>query len=157
MDGNTITMIGIVITLILGVFPLYNYYFKKYPGKISFIKDKHFDLYKTLITNISDLEIKYQGNQIDKNKYLLRGYLINNGYCDITKEMIEQNLTITFKNKSKWLSSKVLSKSNNLGVKFKCIQEKLEIEFGLLRRNEFVHFEALIDICVNLRLNTNKC
>lgn len=146
MDINLgLTILGIIITIIVGIIGIILSLKNKYKGKLDLIIDNNTDLYDSVVKNIEDLKILYKNKPIEENMYLLKMFLINSGEKDLSKEMIEKNPVIDFGVNSIIHNTKVISKSSDLSIEPKIENNSIIIENGLIRCREYLYFETLVE------------
>ena len=143
--GLIITIVSTAFTLIFGIFAVYTFYFRRYPGEISCFYDEHINLHNSILKNLDDLKILYQGNEIGENMYLIKGVILNSGNKDITPSDVEQNLRLLLPTNGIWLDSKIISKSDDIKVELREENASLDLQLGLFRKSEYLYFEALAD------------
>ena len=153
MSSTTLlTIIGAIATIFLGSISIYLAIKKKYQGKITFIKVISLDLFDSIVKNLPELSVLYKGKPISENIVLLKGYLLNTGSKDISETMIEERIKIELPDKFKWLTVKIISKYPKVTEEFNDNRNILIFNSGLFRREEFIHFEALIEVQSNNEL-----
>lgn len=148
--SNILAILGLAFTVFLGVPGVYVLVRNRYPGRITFVLDSSIGLFDSVVKNRRNLDVLYRGEQVEENLVLLRGYIINSGSCDITKDMTGSPLTIHLPEGYKWLSEEVevIDKSQGVVATLKIVGESansLEIGCDLLKKNEFIKFESLVE------------
>jgi hypothetical protein len=148
MDISVIlAIIGVITTLLFGFLSIYLAIKRRYPGRITFIKENIIGLFDSIVRNMPDLSMHYEGKPVNENLVLLKGCFLNSGTQDITSDMVTDKLTIELPNGFKWLTGKVVSSSPNVHAEMKIQEEtKLLFDLGLFRCNEYTRFEALAEI-----------
>lgn len=154
--GLLIGIIGTVATIIFGFIGIIIPLRKSSQKSIEFVEEENINLYNSVVKNISDLSLSFQSTPIKENIHLLRGFLVNVGEQDITSEMVEKKLKIHLAENSKWLSAKIINKSNDLVADLKFENNNLEFETGLFRHQEFIYFEAIAESPSNKLRNELK-
>lgn len=146
MDNSLIlAVIGILLTIIFGVIGIILVRRKKYPGKITFIKQSSINLFNNIVKNFYDISILFENEPIKENLVYLKGSFINDGEIDIERNNIEMPVTIELPENCKWLRCKITRTSDD----FKCDtiinnNNELQFDFKLFRRNEFFQFDAIV-------------
>jgi len=156
--SDIIGVIGIIVSAAFGIWGVsIALRRRKYPGEISFIKDRTIRLFDDIVRNISPLAINYKGASIANNIVLFRGHLINSGSKDISKEMVDAPLSENLRPGFKWLEANIVSCSDKLRASVHIeSQEKLNFDFNLFRCGEYITFEALSELPVILDDNEQK-
>jgi len=73
-----LTVAGIVLTIIFGIIGLRYTLRQRRKTNIIFLENNCISLFKTIVRNLEDIEIKYKGKIIDENLILLKGTFFNN-------------------------------------------------------------------------------
>ena len=136
------TIAGIVATVVFGVWAVALAKSRKYPGEITFFRERPIRLLDDVIGNLPQITVSYKGQPAAKNLSLIRGYILNTGRKDISKDMIEQPLNIRLPEVCRWLEAS--AKGSWDGAEHAIIKDPRTVEFSwtMLRRNEFLKFEA---------------
>ena len=120
---------------------------RKYPGEISFIKDRSIRLFDEIVGSIGALSLNYKGAPIANNIELVKGHLFNSGSKDISHEMVATPLSAHLPNGYKWLEANIISCSDKLKATVQIESEKkLKFDLGLFRCGEYITFEALSEV-----------
>ena len=147
METSTfLTILGISLTFIFGIWGLYITLKNYKPGEITFIEEEFIPLFDSIVKNISDLKITYLNDPVKPNLYLLKGALINTGKKDISADMVEDNIKMELPVNYKWLTAKVISRAKNVNAEVDVKSNtELEFNFGLFKTGEFLRFQALYE------------
>lgn len=141
-----ITLGGIILTAIFGFWTIILYLKKKYPCKIIFVAQNIIGLYDSLVKNLPELTVLYNGKNVEENLFLLRGAFLNNGKKDITEAMVEKELTLHLPKRYKILTAKVTSEESGISVSSEIVDhQKIRFKLGLFRVEEFFKIEILIE------------
>ena len=143
--GLLFTIVGTLFTLLFGIFAVYTFYVRKYPGEVSCFYEEYINLHNSIIKNINHLKVLYKNETINENMYLIKGVVLNSGNKDLTASDIEKSLKLSLPENGKWLDSKVINKSTDLVANLSEDGNKLEFDLGLFRKGEYVYFEALAE------------
>jgi len=129
---------------------------KKYPGKITLVKENSVGLFNELANNFEDIKIEFKGKPIDKNIIHIKGSFINDGENDLNLNDSEVPVGIYLCDELKWIKAKITKTSSNVNCKAEIENEqKLNFKCGYLKMNEFFQFEALIET-YNPKFNSNN-
>ena len=150
MDLNMfLVLLGIIITVIVGVIGIiYTYRIRNIP-KITFLEQDFFSLFKSIIKNMDSINITFENIQINPSLLMLKASFINNGTIDIDSSMIHEPLKIKLPENCKWKRIKITKTSPNININFKMSDVVTEFDWDLLKKNEYFSFDALIEIIDN--------
>jgi hypothetical protein len=140
------TIAGIVATVVFGVWAVVLAKSRKYPGEITFFHERTIRLLDDVVGDLPQITVNYKGQPAAKNLTLLKGFLLNTGRKDLSKEMIEQPLSIQLPEGYRWLEAS--AKGSWDGVEHAAIIEPrtVAISWTLLRCSEFMTFESLVEV-----------
>lgn len=144
--SDYLSIAGILVSVLFGIWGIYLAVRRaKYPAGISFVREQSVALLEDFAKKIPNLAVRYKDTPIEKNIVLLSGYLVNDGSVDITKQMTELPLTCVLPSGCSWLEFKVTTVAPALKVESLIVESrKVELSFGLFRRNESFSFQALV-------------
>ena len=109
------------------------------------MKNTSISLFKAIVKNLDDIEIKFQGNKIDENLILFKGTFFNNGNIDIEKSIIHKPLEIELPANYHWVRHKIIDSSEGLEVNSQTNNNKLSFEWDLLKEGEYFTFDSLVE------------
>ena len=142
-------LLGIIITVIVGVIGIiYTYRIRNIP-KITFLEQDFFSLFESIIKNMDGINITFENIQINPSLLMLKASFINNGTIDIDSSMVHEPLKIKLPENCKWKRIKITKASPNVNINFKMSDIVTEFDWDLLKRNEYFSFDALIEIIDN--------
>lgn len=146
MESGTIwSIIGIVISVIFGLIGIYLTIRSKYSGRITFVNEQTIELFDAIGNSLDKLAVTYNGSAVNENLVLLNGAFINSGKFDITKDMVEQPITITLPEGYKWLTGRIVD--SNVKAEFIQVDDNnVSISTGLFRCGEYIRFHALAQL-----------
>lgn len=145
-------VLGIILAIIFGI-PAYFFLFQKKKTKLFFIKDKQINLQDDLLKNFDNLSIKYNDVEINDEITFVKGHIMCVGDKDINGR---SNKIEIFADNILWLDFKITNTSRDLDVKSTIINDKVLIEFGLLKSGESFEFEGIINNNNSLNQNEEK-
>jgi len=148
LDLSTfLTIIGTIATLVFGFLSIDLFKRKKNPGKLIIVKQTAIGLFNNIAKNFDEISIQYKGAPIKENVLYIKAGILNDGDIDIDGKSVEKTLNLSLKDNLKWIKAKVTHSSPELKCKTEIGEEdkSLKFDFGLIRRNEFFQFEALIE------------
>nr|WP_294861292.1 hypothetical protein [uncultured Fluviicola sp.] len=142
-------ILAIIVAIIFGI-PAYFFLFQKKKTKLFFIKDKQINLQDDLLKNFDKLSIKYNDVEINDKVTFVKGHILCTGDKDINEKTNKIEISA---NDISWLDFKITNASRDLEVKSILANEKVLIEFGLLKSGESFEFEGIIN---NNNLNKSE-
>lgn len=141
-----LTVVGTIATVVFGIWAILIAKKRAYPGEITFLHDRSIRLFDDITGSLPQVTVSYKGEPVKKNLTLIKGFLVNTGTKDITKEMVETPLTFELVDGYRWLEASAKF-SSNLEERAKIINSKIvEFSLGLFRYDEFLRFEGLIEV-----------
>jgi hypothetical protein len=150
MDPQTIFAIaGIAVTVILGIWAIViNMRYNK-NVQITYAHELAIALTDDITQNFPNLKVLFHNQPVSDNLVLLKGYFINTGKKDISREMIEKQITMKLPNDFEWVECKVVEHSPTLKATAN-MTGKTEISFdtGLWKMREYLKVEALAKVPV---------
>ncbi len=149
--SDILAIVGIIITIVFSIIGIILTIRKKYPGKLTFVEENAIGLFNSIIKNFPDIKIQYDDKPITEQMVYLKASFINTGNIDLTTKDNSHKLKISLSDEFKWINCKLTDYSNNVICKIENINNELIFDFDLLRKNEFIQFEAFAEI-----ENTNK-
>jgi len=142
-------LLGIIITIIVGVMGIiYTYRIRNIP-KITFLEHDFFSLFESIIKYMDGINITFENIQVGPSLLMLKASFINNGTIDIDSSMVHEPLKIKLPENCKWKRIKITKASQNVNINFKMSDIVTEFDWDLLKRNEYFSFDALIEIIDN--------
>lgn len=153
MIGILIGVVGLVLSLIFGVYSIW--FNKKSNKKVSLGIEKKecYSLFKSDINRLN-IDVIYSGKSIENFLVLFKGVIRNNGQTDIDKNRIYKPIQIKTKSNYKWLEFSVSANPEGASVALsKTNDQTLELNWDLLKKNEFIEFESVIEIPQNSEID----
>ena len=142
-------LLGIIITIIIGVTGIiYTYRIRNIP-KITFLEQGFFSLFKSIIKNMDGINITFENAQINPSLLMLKASFINNGTIDIDSSIVHEPVKIKLPENCKWRRIKITKISPNVNVNFKMSPVITEFNWDLLKKGEYFSFDALIEVIDN--------
>ncbi len=149
MTGIILAIVGLILTLIFGIYSVRNNKKSQKKISISFEKKECYSLFKEDINRLN-IDINYKGKTIDNYLILFKATITNNGNLDIDKSRIFSPLKIIIDKNFKWLETNISEITNGVNADIKNITDNiLELNWDLIKKNEKIEFEALIEIPQN--------
>ena len=147
MDINMfLVLLGIIVTIIVGVMGIiYTYRIRSIP-KITFLEHDFFSLFEEIIKYMDGINITFENIQVGPSLLMLKASFINNGTVDIDSSMVHEPLKIKLPENCKWKRIKITKTSPNVNVNFKMSDVITEFDLDLLKKSEYFSFDALIEI-----------
>jgi hypothetical protein len=146
---NILAVAGILATTIFGLWAIAAAFRFSRNVRITYALDQVIALTDDITQSFQDLGITFRGEPVSANLVLLKGYLINTGRRDISREMIEDQISVHVPPEFEWVDCKVAGTSPSLHVEAER-KSAQEITFvtGLWKRKEYMKFEALAKVPV---------
>lgn len=145
MIGTIVGVIGVFLTLLFGVYSIKTSKRDQKSHGIIFSKVQCLSLFDSIVENIDGVEVNYRNSPISKSIILFEGRVHNNGLKDIDKASIHSPLNIVLDERFSLLECKVSSASEKIKAIAKIKQKnKIEINWDLLKKNEFIQFSTLV-------------
>ena len=121
--GITLGILGVTVTIIVGILGIK--YSKKFIGNVSltFVKHEWIPLFRTIVKNLDEVEVRFRQKPISENIILLNGSFINDGNYDIDKSMVHKPLSIYLPKEFKFLKAKVIKHSKNVDAHCEIIDD----------------------------------
>lgn len=148
MDFSTIiSVVGTLATIVFGFLSIDLFRRKRYPGKITLVKQSVISLFNNIAKNFNEISIQYKAEPIKENVIYIKATFINDGDIDIEKPSIEKTIKVELEDGLKWIKSKITKSSPELSCQSNVNEngKYLEFNFGLFRKKEFLQFEALVE------------
>lgn len=141
------TVLGFIATVLFGFLSIELVKRKKYPGKLTLVKQSTIGLFNNIAKNFNEISITYKSEPIKENVIYLKASIVNDGDIDIDGKNVEKPLNITLNPGLKWIKTKVTCASPelNCNTEITANQTVLNFNFGLIRKKEFFQFESLIE------------
>jgi hypothetical protein len=143
------TVFGVLATFVFGAWSLYYAIVgRRYPGRITFIREDCIGLFDSIIRNFPEIIISYQNNPVGQNLVLVKGAFLNTGTKDITEEMAAIPLTVVLPVGYRWLTARVVAASADSApvIGLSTDKSRLAFDLGLFRCGEYLRFEALAEV-----------
>ena len=148
MDTNTVvTTAGIAITVLLGVGAIcLTIHYSRKVG-IAYVEDTCLALIDDITQGIGDLEIRFRNSPVSQNIVLLKGFIVNSGKRDISKDMVEKPLRLVLPEGFDWIDCQVTDRVKDLEITVaEVTTDRIEFAFGLLKTHEYFRFDALATV-----------
>ncbi|MBF0557382.1 MAG: hypothetical protein HQL08_01235 [Nitrospirae bacterium] len=150
IDTQTlIAVVGIIATVILGISAIVITIRYNRNVRITYAHDRVIALTDDITQNFPNLSITYRDQSVSENLVLLKGYFINIGKKDISRDMVEQQITIVVPEGYEWVECKVVESSHSLQASAtKVDKTRVTFDTGLWKSKEYMKFEALAKVPV---------
>jgi hypothetical protein len=146
MFDSIITISGTLGTILFGLLSIYFYMKSKRKVSLKFTNKECFSLFSDAVKRLN-IQLNYDYRAISGSLILFKGEITNDGKVDIDVNDIKKPLSIISQDNFKWVEVKVINQSEGIKSDIKIIsQNELKLEWDLLKINEFIEIEALIEI-----------
>ena len=138
--------VGIAATVVVGVWSIVLAVRFRYPGKLSLIADQPIELFSDIARNLPGLSISYNDEPVESSLRLLKATVINVGRKDLAAGGASSPIRISLPAGCAWVESQGTNASDGVTAVISINAEVLELRFDLLRRGEYVSFDALLNV-----------
>lgn len=146
MDINLIYMIlGVIATIIVGYWGIKYTANHKTITNLLFFENGCISLFKTVVKDLEEIEIKYKGKKIDENLLIYKGTFFNSGNTDIDKSIIHQPVKVSLPKNYEWKKIKVIDQSKGVNILLEHNENELTFDWDILKENEFFTFDSVIE------------
>lgn len=144
--SDILAIIGLLLSVVFGVWGIAVTVRKKYPGRISFVEENALGLFNSMVKNFPEIKIQYENSPISEQMVYLKASFINTGVSDLSTKELSQKLKISLKENIKWINCKLTGMSKDVICDLKIVNNELVFDFDLLKKNEFIRFDAFAEI-----------
>lgn len=124
---------------------------RRYPGKLTFTIKDYFRVMRNVPENYQNLSLTYENYQVKENLLYIKFYIFNNQSFDCSCSKDSQPIVIEVPDGVKWIDSKIFKQSSGVETESNVVDDRLlEIHFNLLRDEEFLCVEGLLESSVEL-------
>lgn len=155
MIGTILGIVGILLTLIFGG---YSIWISKKERKVSVVfKNKEcYSLFREDVKRLN-IDVIYNKTALKNPLILLKANLINNGHIDIGKNRIYKPLKIKSSETYNWLEARITSSPKGAKTSIALLNDQeVQLNWDLLKQNECVEIEALVEITGELEQQEEK-
>jgi len=146
MDINiAIAIISLSFTIVFGLIGLRLTIKYRKKVDLTFYNNECFSLFHTVVKNLPEIELMFQGKPITENIVLLKATFVNTGNIDLDKSNVYKPLAVILPENYLIVHGKIIEKSKDLYVKEKVEHNKIVFEWDLLQNNEYFTFHCLIE------------
>jgi hypothetical protein len=146
VDLNLLNMIlGVVATIIVGFWGIKYTYRNTTKTNLFFFENSCISLFRKVVKDLDELEIKYKGQPVDKNLIIYKGTFFNSGNTDIDKSIIHKPLQIILPKDYEWKKVGIIDKSEEVNVETVINSNELTFIWDILKENEFYTFDSVIE------------
>jgi len=144
--SDILSILGLILTIIFGIWGIMITIRKRYPGKITFVEENAIGLFNSIIKSFSEIKIQYNDLPISEQMIYLKASFINTGSIDLSTKDNTHKLKVELPNDYKWINCKITGHSKDIECNLSSTNRELIFDFDLLRKNEFIQFEAFAEI-----------
>jgi hypothetical protein len=146
MIGTILSIIGVLITIGFGVYSVWTYKKSKKIVSLEFKNKECYSLFKDDVSRLN-IELSYNSKPISNSIILFKAKIINNGQVDIDKSRIYKPLKLISDKNFNWLEARITNKPDSATASVEKLSvNELKFEWDLLKVDESIEFEALIEI-----------
>lgn len=156
MIGTILGILGVVITLGFGGYSIWVYKKSKKNVSLEFRNKECYSLFSEDVNRLN-IELIYNKTTLNNTLILLKAKLINNGHVDIDKNRIYTPLKIKSSDVYNWLEATVTSAPRGAKTNIELLSgQEVELNWDLLKQNEYIEIEALVEIVGKLEKDEEK-
>ena len=144
--SDILAILGLILTVVFGIWGIIITIRKRYPGRITFVEENAIGLFNSIIKSFSEIKIQYNDLPISEQMIYLKASFINTGNTDLSTKDNTHKLKIELPNDYKWINCKITGHSKDIECNLTNTNSELTFDFDLLRKNEFIQFEAFAEI-----------
>lgn len=144
--SDILTILGLILTVVFGIWGIVITIRKRYPGRITFVEQNAIGLFNSIIESFPEIKIQYNDLPISEQMIYLKASFINTGSIDLSTKESSHKLKIELPTDYKWINCKITDSSQNIQCTLSRTNSELCFDFDLLRKNEFIQFEAFAEI-----------
>lgn len=140
-----LAILGIITTIIIGICAVRYASKVKIKTQLLFFEHNCISLFKSIVKELDDIEIKYKNKIIGENLIMFKGTFFNSGNADIDKTMVHKPLLIKLPEDYIWTKAKIVDKSNDVVIKESIDNNQLIFNWDILKENEYFTFDSIIE------------
>ncbi len=140
-----IATLGIVSTVLVGIWGIRYASKHKMKTQLLFIEHNCISLFRSIVKNLEEIEIKYKDKTIEQNLILFKGTFFNSGNTDIDHSIIHKPLTVELPHYFNWKKAKIIDKSEDVVIENKIEKNQLILDWDILKENEYFTFDSVIE------------
>lgn len=144
-------IISLIMSGLFGIYKIFNSSKNRLYAEIRLIERNWIPLITTNFNELNQTNIEHK-LPFDSNQYYYRGTIINSGTLDVYKALILKPVKLEFEKEVKILSFKFLEKQNDIELNFELQENKVDINWDLLKPLEKFSFELIIESKHNLKI-----
>lgn len=144
--SDILSTIGLIATIGFGIWGIIIAINKRYPGRITFVEENAIGLFNSIIKSFPEIKLQYNSSPISEQMIYLKASFINTGSRDLSTKDSAQKLKIELPNDYKWINCKITRHSKDIECNLTNNNREIIFDFDLLRKNEFIQFEAFAEI-----------
>lgn len=139
-------IISIVATILIGIAGIYYAFRLKNQPRLTFIRQEILPLFKSIVKNLDEIEIKFKNSPISPSLILLKASIVNTGNIDLDKSFIHKPLKISLPKDTKIIQVKISDFSEGVNpTVVNTSNNETEFIWELLKKNEFFTFDILFE------------
>lgn len=142
---NLNLIVGIIATIIVGYIGIRYAYKYKTRTSLLFFEHSCISLFKSVVKELDELEIKYKGKTVTENLIIYKGTFFNSGNNDIDKNLIHDPVKLILPDDYEWKKVKIIDQSKDVKLEFEAKTNELQFSWDILKENEFFTFDSVIE------------
>lgn len=146
IDLNLFYMIlGVIATMIVGYLGIKFASKHKAITSLLYFENSCISLFKSVVKDLDELEIKYKGNTVNENLIIYKGTFFNSGNLDIDKNSMYKPLGLELPDNYIWKKVKIIDKSEEVNINITEKTSEIEFSWDILKENEYFTFDSVIE------------
>ena len=148
-DSNLlVTVIGVLVTVLIPIIGLFLR--RQEHRQLDVIVDREVALVNQVVGDLKNFSIVIEGTPASDQVVWITGWVINSGNYDISYGMVERLLILKLRENMQWLRGRIEHCSSDLQCDLKRpTSQELEFTWILLRKGEYIRFDALLQCPVD--------
>ena len=139
-------IVGALFSIAIGYWGIWYARKSRNKASLAFVVKEFIPLFKTIVKDFKNLEIKYKGIIISEGLILIKASLVNNGNIDIDKKSIIKPFSISLPNHYKCIEVTPTDISEDVNANISLDNNEIAIDWDLLKQREFISFDFLIEM-----------
>lgn len=138
-------ILGVIATVLVGYWGIKYTANHKAITNLLFFENGCISLFKTVVKDLAEVEIKYKGKKIDENLLIYKGTFFNSGNTDIDKSIIHQPLKVTLPENFEWKKVIIIDQSKDVNIILDYNESEATFNWDILKENEYFTFDSVIE------------
>lgn len=147
LDNNLLlSLVGIILTLIFGIYSIYQAISKGKKQKLYYFIDYIDLLFQDAVKSNPDLKISYKNEPITDNLIQFQGKIINGTGIDIIDSYVYKDLSICCSKYFSIRNVEIIKSSKDFNPNIKINNNCCSFSWEIFKKNEYFSFDMLVEI-----------